>query len=192
MFQCGMRGPVRIIGGLYRGRKLGTVPGLDVRPTSDRLRETLFNILAPVIEDARFLDLCAGSGAVGIEALSRGAGRATFVEQSKKACAAIRKNLDQLGITEGAHVLNRDAASAIRYLDERGERFDVIYFDPPYASHLHGEVLNLISAIGLLPKEGVVIVEHGAKKSPELEYTGLQGFRRVKQGESQLAFYRRE
>ncbi len=182
---------MRVIGGEYRGRRLGTVPGLDVRPTSDRLRETLFNILSPVIPEARFLDLCAGSGAVGIEALSRGARQVTFVEQSRKACAVIQKNLDLLGITEGALVLNRDAASAIRHLDERGEAFDLIYFDPPYDSSLYARVLELIGVSNVLGKEGTVTVEHRAKNLLETDYKGLTALRQVKQGESQLVFYGR-
>src|SRR5215472_579871 len=102
---------MRVIAGSYRGRVLRTVRGQEVRPTSDRLRETLFNILAPSISGARFLDLCAGSGAIGIEALSRGASSVVFVDRSRSACSVIRQNLTSLGIGEQASVVCRDAAS---------------------------------------------------------------------------------
>ena len=183
---------MRVIGGKYRGRKLETLPGLDVRPTSDRLRETLFNILSPMISGARFLDLCAGSGAVGVEAASRGVGGVTFVEQSRTACAAIQKNLERLGIAEGALVLNQDAGSALKALDQQRDSFDVIYIDPPYAAGLYDEVMGLISRSELLAQDGVVIVEHRSKEPPESSYDRLVEYRQVKQGQSQLAFYKRQ
>src|SRR5262245_48124481 len=108
---------MRIISGRFKGRKLQTVDGLDVRPTSDRLRETLFNILAPHVTESRFLDLCAGSGAVGIEALSRGASAVIFVDQSRRSSAAIKENLAPLGIKEQAQILQRDALAAIKQLE---------------------------------------------------------------------------
>src|SRR5437762_8840165 len=107
---------MRIIAGKYRGRRLKSPPSLQTRPTSDRLRETLFNILAPRIEDAQFLDLCAGSGAIGIEALSRGAANVTFVESSRKVAAVISENLRHCGIREDYKFLPRDALTALKYL----------------------------------------------------------------------------
>jgi 16S rRNA (guanine966-N2)-methyltransferase len=100
---------MRVIGGVHRGRRLRTVAGLQVRPTSDRLRETLFNIIAPKINGSNFLDVCAGSGAVGIEALSRGAAEVTFIERNRQACNTINTNLTALGITQGATIINREA-----------------------------------------------------------------------------------
>src|SRR5215469_12643770 len=123
---------MRVVAGKYRGRTLRTVRGHAVRPTSDRLRETLFNILSPEIVGARFLDLCAGSGAIGIEALSRGASHVTFVEKSRPACSVIRDNLASLSI-EGQSLVCRDTASAIKSLAIKGAQFDLIFFDPPYA-----------------------------------------------------------
>src|SRR5215471_21739670 len=105
---------MRIVAGKYKGRLLRTLRGQDVRPTSDRLRETLFNVLAPRIEQSRFLDLCAGSGAVGIEALSRGSTRITLVERSRAACSVIRGSLDSLGIgSDEADVVCSDAVQAL-------------------------------------------------------------------------------
>src|ERR687886_601066 len=127
---------VRVIAGQYRGRVLKSPPSLQTRPTSDRLRETLFNVLAPRIEGARFLDLCAGSGAVGIEALSRGAAHVTFVDRSRKMCGLIESNLDLCGVPEEeTEVVMSEAAEFLRRAAARDEqKWDVAFFDPPYAS----------------------------------------------------------
>src|SRR5205085_8807217 len=126
---------MRVIAGNYRGRTLRSPPSMQVRPTSDRLRETLFNVLAPRIEGTRFLDLCAGSGAVGIEALSRGAAHVTFVDRSRKMCGLIESNLDLCGVPEDeTEVVLSEAAEFLRRAATRGgERWDLAFFDPPYA-----------------------------------------------------------
>ena len=125
---------MRIIAGIYRGRHLKSPPSLDVRPTSDRLRETLFNILAPRISDVRFLDLCAGSGAVGIEALSRGVAHATFVDRSRKMCGLIEANLDLCKVPEDqTEVFNSEASEFLHQAVNREMKpWDIVYFDPPY------------------------------------------------------------
>lgn len=180
---------MRVIGGIYRGRRLRTVSGLSVRPTSDRLRETLFNILAPRINGSRFLDICAGSGAVGIEALSRGAVAVTFIDRSRVACNAIEANLNALGIKSNTTTVNRDASPALKRLEQESARFDVVFFDPPYASEIYDQVMKQLGS-GNLPSAGaIVVVEHRAKTPPEPEYGKLRFFREVKQGESALAFY---
>jgi len=181
---------VRVIGGTYGGRRLRSVDGLRVRPTSDRLRETLFNILAPRIDGSRFLDICAGSGAVGIEALSRGASQAIFIEKSRRACSAIEANLTSLGI-DSRDIVNRDALPALNRLDDSQQRFDVIYFDPPYASEIYSQVMATLGTTALVAAEGIVVVEHRAKAPPEESYDELRIYREVKQGESALAFYAR-
>src|SRR5438046_7649966 len=127
---------MRVIGGIHRGRRLRAVRGLAVRPTSDRLRETLFNILAPRIGGSRFLDICAGSGAVGIEALSRGATEVTFIERSRQACVAIEANLASLGITRST-IIKHDAAASLKKLARESAQFDLVFFDPPYASEIY-------------------------------------------------------
>src|SRR5712692_8427011 len=125
---------MRIIAGKYRGRKLNSPRLLQTRPTSDRLRETLFNVLAPRIDGARFLDLCAGSGAVGIEAVSRGASAVIIVDRSRKMCALIEANLDLCQITEEhTEVVLSEAAEFLRAGSRQGDRWDVVFFDPPYA-----------------------------------------------------------
>ena len=183
---------MRIIAGRYKGRRLKTLDGLHVRPTSDRLRETLFNILAPRIEEARFLDLCAGSGAVGIEALSRGAAEATFIEASRKAADLIRENLRHCGIAAGAVVLNRDALQALRRLATEGRQFDLIYFDPPYDSEIYGAALRQIARGGLLAEDGAVIIEHRRQMALAPSYDRLRPYRELPQGDSCLTFYHLE
>lgn len=182
-------GVVRIISGLYRGRRLQTSSGLDVRPTSDRLRETLFNILAPQIRGAHFLDLCAGSGAIGIEALSRHATHITFVDQSRRVCDIIKANLQTLKIGDEARILNCEALAAIRQLEGEGETFDIIYFDPPYASELYEPVLGRLTTSQIIGDGTLIIVEHRKKVRLESEYGKWKLYREVKQGEAALAFY---
>ena len=180
---------MRIISGLYKGRRLKTPAGQKVRPTSDRLRETLFNVLAPRIAGASFLDLCAGSGAVGIEALSRGASRVVFVESSRRAASLIDDNLDHCGIDDDVEVIDRDVLSALKVLATREDRFDIIFLDPPYEAAVHGSALRLISERGILAEDGVVIVEHrkGAIALPS--YDNLRPYREIVQGDSALTFY---
>lgn len=185
---------MRIIAGKYRGRKLKSPPSLKTRPTSDRLRETLFNILAPRIEGARFLDLCAGSGAVGIEALSRGAAHATFVDRSRKMYALIETNLDLLNVADDeTEVVSREALEFLsRSVKKEAEPFDVIFFDPPYVMD-YEDVLDYVGehAAGLLAEDGVVVVEHDKKKDLPKGFSELERYRVVKQGDSCLSFYKR-
>lgn len=182
---------MRVIGGSYRGRRLRTTAGHAVRPTSDRLRETLFNVLTPVISGKNFLDICAGSGAVGIEALSRGAQSVTFIDRSRRACAVIELNLKELGIEDNAAIINKDAAVALRRLAGNQQTFDIVFVDPPYDSNVYSEIMTLLGRAGVLSPAGIVIVEHRAKTPPQREFGDLQIYRELKQGESALAFYSR-
>src|SRR5918992_1897987 len=154
---------MRIIAGTFRGRQLKSPPSAQTRPTSDRLRETLFNVLAPRIEGARLLDLCSGTGAVGIEALSRGTEHVTFVDQSRKMCSLIETNTSALGIDEKEfEIVNADASAYLRrQAKKKREPFDIIFFDPPYAADYEG-VLSFIAEYGrqLLSDEGIAVVEH--------------------------------
>jgi 16S rRNA (guanine(966)-N(2))-methyltransferase RsmD len=185
---------MRIIAGRYRGRNLKSPPSLQVRPTSDRLRETLFNVIAPRIEEARFLDLCAGSGAVGIEALSRGASHATFVDRSRKMCALIESNLDMLGVSEDeTDVFQAEAADFLRrtgHSEKSGGPWDIVFFDPPYASD-YGSVLEHFGnpGYGLLAEGGIVVVEHHHKNLLPDEVGEIRRYRILKQGDSALSFY---
>ncbi len=184
---------MRIIAGKYRGRKLKSPPGSDTRPTSDRLRETLFNILAPQIEGARFLDLCAGTGAVGIEALSRAAEHVTFVDKSKKMCALIEANAAALNID--SNEIDIVTAEAAEYLRRRARKldasFDIIFFDPSYAAN-YQEVLSYVGehATRLLAENSLLVVEHHKKKELPESFGRLKRYRLLKQGDSVLSFYR--
>jgi|SRR5215510_5302891 len=186
---------MRVIAGRYRGRKLKSPPSDRTRPTSDRLRETLFNVLAPRIEGARFLDLCAGTGAVGIEALSRGAAHATFVDQSRQMCALMETNLDALGIDETEfEIVTAEASEFLRrYAKKENPTFDVIYFDPPYAAERYG-MINLVSDMGgqLLTADALLIVEHHKKKELADVFGKMRRYRELKQGDAVLSFYRIE
>ncbi|NOT58722.1 MAG: 16S rRNA (guanine(966)-N(2))-methyltransferase RsmD [Acidobacteria bacterium] len=181
---------MRIIAGQYKGRRLKTLDGLQVRPTSDRLRETVFNILAPRIVEARVLDLCAGSGAMGIEALSRGAAFVTFIEQNRRAHQTISDNLKHCGIIDSVRVINRDALTALKYLGEHGAQFDLMYFDPPYDAEVYSPVLWLIAKSRLLAADGWLLVEHRRSSPLPESYGALSRFRELPQGETQLSFYR--
>jgi 16S rRNA (guanine(966)-N(2))-methyltransferase RsmD len=183
---------MRVIAGKFRGRKLKSPPSLQTRPTSDRLRETLFNIIAPRIEGARFLDLCAGTGAVGIEALSRGAAEVTFVDQSRRMCALIEANLEALQIADQTELVTAETVEFLRRRAKKGaETFDIIFFDPPYAGD-YESVLNYIGVDReLLKEDGLLIVEHHKKKELAEEFAMLRRHRVVKQGDSALSFYRR-
>ncbi|MBO0723430.1 MAG: 16S rRNA (guanine(966)-N(2))-methyltransferase RsmD, partial [Blastocatellia bacterium] len=180
---------MRVIAGIHKGRRLKTLEGLRVRPTSDRMRETLFNILAPRIEGANFVDVCAGSGAVGIEALSRGAAHVAFIESSRKAITIIGENLRHCEIREGVRVINRDALTALKYLASRETKFDIIFFDPPYDSELHSPVLWQIAKNNMLAENGIVIVEHRRQSLLSPNYDELRPYREIVQGESCLTFY---
>lgn len=185
---------MRIIAGKYRGRKLKSPPSAQTRPTSDRLRETLFNVLAPRIEGARFLDLCAGTGAVGIEALSRGAEHVTFVDKSRRMCGLIEANASALGIGEQEfEIVVADASDFLRRhaKKERGP-FDIIFFDPPYAADYEA-VLSCIAehVRQLTSDEGIAVVEHHKKKDLPDEFGSLKCYRALKQGDSVLSFFQR-
>ena len=186
---------MRVIAGQYRGRKLKSPPSLDTRPTSDRLRETLFNVIAPRIQAARFLDLCAGSGAVGIEALSRGATHATFVDRSRQMGQLIESNLDLCRVGEDkSQVVIADATEFLRRrLKRKGESWSLVFFDPPYAE----DCLPVLQLLGkdaqeLLDKGGLLIVEHHHKNDLPGVIGGLHRRRVLKQGDSALSFYEQE
>jgi 16S rRNA (guanine(966)-N(2))-methyltransferase RsmD len=184
---------MRIIAGTFRGRNLKSPPSLQVRPTSDRLRETLFNVIAPVIHGARFLDLCAGSGAVGIEALSRGATHVTFVDKSRRMCALVQANLDLCGVTKDQNiVVNAEAGDfLVRSGKQKGSPWDVIFFDPPYAVN-YSPVLELLGKHGadFLADDGLLIVEHHHKNSLPEQVGSIIRSRILKQGDSALSFFK--
>lgn len=189
---------MRVIGGTYRSRRLVAPRGLATRPTSDRLRETLFNVLTPRIQGAVFADLYAGSGAVGIEAISRGASLVYFVDNDAPAIAALRSNLGALNVTSGFQVVTSTVSAALRRLAERSpqERCSIVFLDPPYAAD--NDYSGTLSSIGrgadsLLTPDGIVIAEHSRKMLQPLAecYGPLQRYRVLEQGDAGLSFYAR-
>jgi 16S rRNA G966 N2-methylase RsmD len=201
---------MRIIAGMYGSRRLEAPPGLCTRPTSDRLRETLFNVLAPRMEVAAFLDLYAGSGAVGLEALSRGAAHVTFVERVPVALKVLRRNLEQLGIESGfavhaetvakflraaakasAKPIPPEVAKPGRYEVSLPKQYEVVFLDPPYdAAEEYAATLGVLGeAPGILAPGALVIAEHRRKKTLEDEYGSLKRMRLLEQGDAALSFY---
>jgi 16S rRNA (guanine(966)-N(2))-methyltransferase RsmD len=183
---------MRIIGGTYRSRRLRSLPGRVTRPSSDRLRETLFNVVAGSIEGTVWLDLYAGTGAVGIEALSRGARMVYFVESSKKAAEVIRANLRELGVESGYELMERDVVSALRKLEADQVACDFCFLDPPYGDQkAYTETLGLLAGLRMLHEGSTVIAEHDKHFDPGDVFGGLRRSRGLKQGDAVLSFYRR-
>ncbi len=151
---------MRIIAGKFRGRRLAAVGGAPVRPTADRTREALFSILGGLVEDAAVLDIFAGTGALGLEALSRGAARAVFVDLSRESIAVIRKNIALLGVTERTQVLVRDVLRPGAFLSGLSGPFDLVFADPPYRADALARTLENLASSGVLAPGATVVVEH--------------------------------
>ena len=182
---------MRVISGQYRGLTLKTLRGGKLRPTSDQLRETLFDVLGPSIEGTRFLDAYAGSGAVGIEALSRGAADVVFVEAHRPAAQLIRQNLARLKIDSGYWILTSSVVDGLEKLGEQGEQFDLVFIDPPYESiRDYHQSLRELGRGRLLMPSSLVIAEHSRHVILEEEYVGLRRTRTIRHGDAQLSFYR--
>jgi 16S rRNA (guanine966-N2)-methyltransferase len=174
---------MRVIGGEFRSRRLQSMPGMDVRPTPDKIRESLFNILQREIEGSVFVDAYAGTGAVGIEALSRGARRAIFLEKDRAAVNLIRSNLAALGVEAKARVIQGPAAVHLAGLDA-----DVVFIDPPYPrEHEYRAALEALEAAA----PGLAIVQHSTRFALEDDYGPLHRTRLVKYGDNALSFFRR-
>ena len=171
---------MRIIAGTARSLPLKTIEGKDTRPTTDRIKETLFNMLQPEIPDCRFLDLFSGSGAIGIEALSRGAAFAVFVEKNPKACACIRENLSFTKLAENGKLLNMDVLQALRSLEGKGA-FDIIFMDPPYNQELERQVLEYLRDSTVADENTLIIVE--ADLHTDFAYLESLGYRQLRSKE---------
>jgi 16S rRNA (guanine(966)-N(2))-methyltransferase RsmD len=183
---------MRVIAGKFRSRGLNAPKGSKTRPTSDRLRETLFNVLAPRIEGARFVDLYAGSGAVGIEAISRGAEFCWFAESAPAALRAIRENLAALKINEGFRIEAGGAKTVLEGLMRRNDKADMVFLDPPYeAEDEYERTLAFLGSrgAGLLNEDARVIAEHRSKVELPERYGVLERLRVLKQGDAALSFY---
>ena len=174
-----MEDDMRVLAGSARRLQLKTIEGMDTRPTTDRIKETLFNILQNDIEGCQFLDLYSGSGAIGIEALSRGADRAVFVENNKPAVDCIKENLAFTKLSDRAKVIANHVSSALNTLEDRHQVFDVIYMDPPYNRELEKETLMRLSDSRLLNENSVIIVE--AALETDFSYVIDMGYLVVKE-----------
>jgi 16S rRNA (guanine966-N2)-methyltransferase len=190
----GHNGRMRVISGTYRSRQLLAPKGTATRPTSDRLRETLFNILAQRVPGCRFADLYAGTGAVGIEAMSRGARHVWFAENAQPALAAIRANLKALKVPGGVTIEERGSGALLeRLAREQSEQLDLVYLDPPweadaeYAGTLH--LLGSKRGLALLAPGAMVVAEHNSKTELAARFGDLEQTRTLKQGDAALSFY---
>ena len=179
---------VRVISGSARGLKLNT-PGDDrVRPTTDRVKESMFNIVQDWVYDSQVLDLFAGSGALGIEALSRGASQAVFCDNSLDSIKIIKSNIEKARVVDRSQIVSGDFKRCLRDMEAKNQSFDMIFVDPPYYEGLFEEVLDTISSCKILKKDGMVIVEHDAKK-PIGQVEGLEVYKEKKYGITMLTFY---
>ena len=183
---------MRVIAGTYRSRLLSAPRGMSTRPTSDRLRETLFNVLAPRLEGSRFVDLYAGTGAVGIEALSRGAAHVWFAEDAKPAVVVLRQNLAALKITRDFTVEDRGVVALLKRIGALEQPVDLVFLDPPYeAEEEYSKTLNFLGQRGgsVLAPHALVIAEHDSKNKLAERYGALLQTRLLKQGDAALSFF---
>jgi 16S rRNA (guanine966-N2)-methyltransferase len=180
---------MRIISGKYRGRKLLGPSGLDLRPTGDRLKESLFSIFGSGLDGAVVLDVFAGSGAIGIEALSRGARQAVFIESAASACRLIRRNAELCGIATGYRIVQQDVFKALRSLGREGFKANIVFFDPPYDFKPYGDLLEITFTRGLVAQKARVVIEHHRKADIPESGAAFRCSRIIRQGDHCLSFY---
>ena len=188
---------MRVIAGQYRRRQLRTLPGLKLRPTSDRLRETLFDVLAAgelPLENSTWFDLFAGSGAIGIEALSRSANMVYFAESHRAAATVIHQNMSSLGIKSCYEIIELDANKALRQLAKRAVQCDFCFLDPPWAdAAAYSGALGALTNLAVMKPSSIVIAEHDRHYDPGGAFAGasvtLRRFRKLEQGDAALSFY---
>lgn len=181
---------MRVISGNKRGSKLKAPKGMDVRPTEDRIKESLFNILRPIKPNAIVLDLFAGSGSIGIEFLSRDAEQAYFVDIASASIATIKDNLNHTNLIDKSIIVNRDAVRALSQFSQLNIKFDYIYIDPPFKEHeLLNKILQILSSSNLISKTGVVIIEHEKSFKLEKEINDLIMYDNREYGSKTLSFY---
>jgi 16S rRNA (guanine966-N2)-methyltransferase len=180
---------LRIISGKLKGKKLYSVKGLDLRPTSDRVKEAIFDILQDCFRGQNVLDLFAGTGALGIETLSRGARKAIFIEESRQSLNALRRNIEECWLKEQAEVLPREVQAGIRVLEGRGESFDLIFLDPPYGKGLAGATLKVLAQSSIIAPGALIVAEHSLTDSLE-SIASLQMVDERKYGRTRVSFFR--
>ena len=180
---------MRVISGLFKGRKLEPIKIRGIRPTSDRVKEALFSILSNDIEGSIFLDLFAGSGSIGIEAYSRGASKVIFVDSNVESFKVLQQNLNKLSLKEDIELHNADYKMAIKKLGLRGEKFDIIFIDPPYGENLSIDAINEINKNDIIDENGLIVVEHSVKEPMPKSINIYELHKRKVYGNTQLSFY---
>jgi len=180
---------MRVIAGEAKGHRLLTPKGSHVRPTLDRVRESLFSILGPYLEDAQFLDLFAGTGANGIEALSRGAAMCTFVDADPRSLQLVRRNLETTRLLQSAELWRLILPRGLRKLAEKRVGYDIIFADPPFSFLEYGSLLRHIRETELLAPEGLIVVEHAERTPPPEDTGGFTHTRLERYGETALSFF---
>ncbi len=186
---------MRVIAGRYKGRCLAAPKGTNVRPTSDRVKESIFSIIQRHVIEAEFLDLCAGTGNIGIEALSRGAKHVTFLDKNLKCVQLIEQNLEAIGLNNNhsdVQLIQSDAIHGINQFHQQSKSFALIYFDPPYDSDLYNQCLSYISDTKVLEDTGILLVEHRKQRELPAVYNRLCCYRNKQYGDTCLSFYRIE
>ena len=183
---------LRVISGKARGLKLDTPKNQDVRPTTDRVKESLFNMINSYIMDSNILDLFAGTGSLGIECLSRGAKNCVFVDKSKDSINIVRSNVKKARVENESTILNVDFKDAVKRLSTQNQKFDVIFMNPPYYENMFIECLKSIDKFNLLDEDGIIVVEHDTKDLFEDSIGRLNKSREKKYGNTTLTFYKLE
>jgi 16S rRNA (guanine966-N2)-methyltransferase len=185
---------LRVISGSARGRKLSTPSGMRVRPTADRVKEAIFNILASRmdLEEKRVLDLFAGTGNLGIEALSRGCTRCVFVDNHRESAAAVRQNLETCGFTDRSEIVVREAGAALKLLETRDEKFDLIFLDPPYGKGLAKDLLLLLGRSRIVSEGAMIVAEHAPDEEIPEAADGLSAIGNRRYGDTAVTVMTKE
>ena len=183
---------LRVIAGVAKGHRLKTPRGMATRPTSDRVKEALFNIIAAFVPDSYVLDMFSGTGSLGIEALSRGAAYAVFVDYHKECVDIIKENLNYTKLQSKAKVFQADCLRVAKKLGRRGNRFDIIFMDPPYSKNLVEGALSSIVENGIIKDNGIIVVEHRKSDTVPQKIGDVELVRRQDYGDTSLSFYRRK
>lgn len=183
---------MRVIAGEFKARKLASLKGRKIRPTSDRIREALFSILSVKIENALVLDLFAGTGALGIEALSRGAFKTVFIDNSKESIQIINKNIEVCGIKERTEVILHDASNILSSKIFLSRKFDIIFMDPPYDKGLIGNIFENVGLLNVINDDSIIIAEHSIRENDLEKVAGFDLYDKRTYGETLISFFRKK
>lgn len=183
---------MRIITGIAKGRKITAPEGMDTRPTSDRVKESLFNIISKKIYGARVLDMFSGTGNLGLEAISRGAEWCTFIEKNNATYKILLENIDNLGFKEKCDLYNRDAFDVLEMLGKKSDKYDIIFLDPPYSKGLVEKAIMGISEKSLMDDEGIIMSEYDENDIIPEDINGIKIYRTEKYGRTKISFWAKE